>query len=47
MDIEINENYIYYKEQKAQQRLREQAYDNDFEDDDITDLTEIFREYID
>lgn len=47
MTIEINENYLYYKEQKTQQRLREQAYDNDFEDDDVTDLTELFKEYID
>lgn len=47
MAIEINENYLYYKDQKTQQRLREQAYDNDFDDDDVTDLTELFKEYID
>lgn len=48
MPIDVNENYLYYKEQKSQQRLREQAYDNDFDDDDNTDnLTELFREYID
>ena len=47
MAIEINENYLYYKEQQTKQRLREQAYDNDYPDDDVTDLTEIFKEYID
>ena len=47
MPNDVNENYLYYKEQKSQQRLREQAYDNDFDDDDVTDLTELFKEYID
>lgn len=43
----IDDDYLYYKEMQTKQRLREQAYDNDFSDDDVTDLTELFKEYID
>lgn len=47
MQRKIDDDYLYYKEMQTKQRLRERAYDNDYPDDDVTDLTEIFKEYID